>query len=78
MQQMIDAYEEHGHSLIGVENIPRENTARTGSSRSTRWTARLGTDQPDRREAEARRRAVDARRRRALSAVGQHLPHCAS
>jgi UTP--glucose-1-phosphate uridylyltransferase len=42
MQQMIDLYERDGHSLIGVENIARENTASYGIVAVDEMKGRLG------------------------------------
>ena len=42
MQQMVALYERHGHSLIGVENIPRENTGSYGIVAVDRMVDRLG------------------------------------
>ena len=42
MQQMVALYEQHGHSLIGVENIPRENTGSYGIVAVDRMADRLG------------------------------------
>ena len=42
MQQMVALYERHGHSLIGVENIPRENTGSYGIVAVDRMEGRLG------------------------------------
>jgi len=42
MQQMISVYEREGHSLIGVENIARENTGSYGIVAVDRMQGRLG------------------------------------
>ena len=42
MQQMAALYEKHGHSMIGVENIARENTASYGIVAVERMENRLG------------------------------------
>jgi len=42
MQQMISVYEHEGHSLIGVENIARENTGSYGIVAVDRMQGRLG------------------------------------
>jgi UTP--glucose-1-phosphate uridylyltransferase len=42
MQQMVAQYEQLGHSLIGVENIPRENSASYGIVAVDRMEGRLG------------------------------------
>ena len=42
MQQMVTLYEKHGHSMIGVENIAREDTASYGIVAVDRMENRLG------------------------------------
>ena len=72
--QMAEIFEREQCSVLGVENVPRDQTGRYGIVSLEAAEARLGDDSRDRRETRTRGRAIDSRRDRPLHSHASHLP----
>ena len=74
MKQMVDAFDYYHCSVLGVQDVPRADTAQLRHRRCPAAGRARRAGLRHRREAEARRCAVDAGRGRSLRADAAHLP----